>query len=1371
MTMILEFVLCNGVIAAGLFAIVYAVKSRVRSPAVLHVLWVLVLLKLLTPPLWSPTLALLPAEGPDENIDAIASGEHGAGLPQSLNERARALVEVEATDEPGAAFVDRGDPKVANAPPAALIVANGQSVDRTSIDNHSTFIAGLIGRPMLIIACIWVVGSLVWFSLAGWRIWRWQRSLRFAAAAPPTLHNTALDLARELGLRNCPEICLVPGRVSPMLWALARPARVILPAELLSELDGKSQEMLLLHELAHYRRGDHAVRWLELLSLGIYWWHPIAWLVRREIRIAEERACDAWVVALRPDSRRMYAETLVKTLGFLSTFELAPIACGVGGERGLQTRLTMIMRASSNVRLSRMAKAGFCALGLVLLPLAPSLGRTPKDGATFQVAGQAPPAAPNPLTSQLNASDKKAARVDDTLGTVVDENGKPVGGIEVAAYFNSAKVDRVFKTDEAGQFSIPGEWRSDDPFESQACLIAREGESRLGWMDFQNAAGRRGKADQQKQANGLFRIVLLPRTHAVKGTLVNSQGEPLGGIRVEVKTLLHPENYALSEYRLGNAQLAEATTAADGGFLINLPAGANARLQINDPEWKRLQIRAKPDEEDLGRFVLIQAGRIEGRVIDAKTGRPLEGEVVFAQSQNGVSRSPEFVGDGMAFTDADGKYLIGGLSPGRFNVLFGGRPPTDRAPVKVTANAVEGVEVVVGRPAHADFEAREGRRLWGKVLDGESRMPVEKIHVGYYGTARPESGAACKMVRTDADGSFEFFVPPGVSKVYIAEGDRSARADSSRTFDVPENADLDQIILRAGAKMNRGGSLEVMVKDKSSVTARVRADENATVAGSVPVEVNVKLQPHAGREVNKVEVRVAGIESQWTSMWCGQSGTGFAIPFNRNERGQTKILVVDAAGFATARSAPFVVAEQMPELRIELTAEEFVPIRGRIVDANGKGIPAASVRVARLIYGNEVQFPWGVEDASGADGRFDIKHARLGDRIRVRIEKKGTGGAESEWITLDDKQPKKLPDFQLRSPDQELGGVVLDYQGVAVADAKIMHVDEPRVEARSDAQGKFRLTGLPVGEVSLAIESAGFPREARQARAGKTDNELRVPRVNEQDRADYRMTVTLRPRDGRVVSNSRLWLCADGGELLMGLPDRKGNSHQIVFADLVRRYQSHEFAIVVAADGYAWPKPAVFPNRRNPEPVMIDLEPAAPVAIRGRVVDEDGQPVAGAKVGLSVSLTEHAADEPWRYADAPEKLPTTDVDGNFEIQGLHPNSRIAVYVNKLGYAGVWSERILIDNAESAKLPELRLPTATAEVAGRAVDEQGRPVPGAVVYYHELGRVQTTTDSSGRFRLKQVPPREIWLTVAAERGTWKKKIQPDNRDLDVVLKPQ
>ena len=173
--------------------------------------------------------------------------------------------------------------------------------------------------------------------------------------------------------------------------------------------------------------------------------------------------------------------------------------------------------------------------------------------------------------------------------------------------------------------------------------------------------------------------------------------------------------------------------------------------------------------------------------------------------------------------------------------------------------------------------------------------------------------------------------------------------------------------------------------------------------------------------------------------------------------------------------------------------------------------------------------------------------------------------------------------------------------------------------------------------------------------------------------------------------------------------------------------------------------------RRGPQEIAVDLEPAAPVTLRGRVIDDAGRPVADAKIGLSTSLNDQATDEPWRYFNSREKLPMTDVDGKFEIGGILRKSRVAVYINKAGYSGTWSERVATEKPDDVELPALRLSPATGEVSGRVVDQQGRPVPDAAVSVHDIGRIETNTDAQGRFRLQKVPNKEIWLRAQAESG--------------------
>ena len=163
-----------------------------------------------------------------------------------------------------------------------------------------------------------------------------------------------------------------------MLWALGFSPRLLLPSELWPRLGTEQQDTLLAHELAHLRRGDHWVRRLELLVLGLYWWHPVVWWARRRLQEAEEECCDAVVVAVLPDAASAYASALVETVAFLSQSRAAALvgASGAGQVPLLKRRLTMILTANPSRQPSRLAFWTVLALGALLLPLAPGAAWT-----------------------------------------------------------------------------------------------------------------------------------------------------------------------------------------------------------------------------------------------------------------------------------------------------------------------------------------------------------------------------------------------------------------------------------------------------------------------------------------------------------------------------------------------------------------------------------------------------------------------------------------------------------------------------------------------------------------------------------------------------------------------------------------------------------------------------------------------------------------------------------------------------------------------------------------------------------------------------------------------------------------------------------
>jgi beta-lactamase regulating signal transducer with metallopeptidase domain len=388
----------NALVALAL-AVVAAVAKLARRPALSHALWLLVLLKLITPPLvviaiaWPalqppPMPAATPLPAPEAELLLLCRGRLpglGPPLPAPEAELPPVLVPVVpvAAEQP----TDRGGKgqQREDEPAAALPVAVDQAagpVKPAPLPPPEPAPVNVEIPWTSLLGCAWLLGSAAWFVVAGVRIGRFQRLLAVAAPAPKELQDEACRIAVRLGLKDCPGVWLMPGMLSPLLWAVAGYPRVLLPLGLLARLDPAQQATLLAHELAHYRRRDHWVRCVEFVALGLYWWFPVLWWARRELREAEEECCDAWVVWVLPGAVKAYAKALVETLDFLAGSEpvLPPAASGLGHLKLLQRRLTMIMRGTRPRMLTGLGFLAVLGLAALLLPLLPTLAQQPAPG-------------------------------------------------------------------------------------------------------------------------------------------------------------------------------------------------------------------------------------------------------------------------------------------------------------------------------------------------------------------------------------------------------------------------------------------------------------------------------------------------------------------------------------------------------------------------------------------------------------------------------------------------------------------------------------------------------------------------------------------------------------------------------------------------------------------------------------------------------------------------------------------------------------------------------------------------------------------------------------------------------------------------------
>ena len=444
MTWLVMMGLTNAALAVPLAAVALAVSRWSRRPALSHVLWVLVLLKLLTPPLveipvgWKIDLAQYGWQTPQ-------NGRHPAAAnvlwPPKANLPPVSAVSrtVDVASHTTASAEGQRAESLATAAPVngvARTAAAALAGNRATISRHAAWPAWLISAAVI----VWVVGSVAMLLLMlvrGWRFWSFLEQL---VERDEILERRVSRLAYIVGLSARPQVCAVRGAVSPMLWGIGSSARLIFPVQLARELNAAACDSLLLHELAHFSRGDQWVRLLELAAQVLFWWHPVVWLARREIEAAEEQCCDAWVVLQQQGTPRAYADALLAAIDFLCAQPaLPPAASGLGDVPLLRARLTQIMRGDAPGELSRAVNTALLVIGIIVLPLGPALlgasvrpDRLTPKAATAQraipVAEQVSPAAIEPSPTppvQPSESDVADPAQPQVAATTVALPAKP----------------------------------------------------------------------------------------------------------------------------------------------------------------------------------------------------------------------------------------------------------------------------------------------------------------------------------------------------------------------------------------------------------------------------------------------------------------------------------------------------------------------------------------------------------------------------------------------------------------------------------------------------------------------------------------------------------------------------------------------------------------------------------------------------------------------------------------------------------------------------------------------------------------------------------------------------------------------------------
>ena len=284
------------------------VLRRWAWPQVRYTLWLLILVKLIIPPTWTLPSSLISKWQPmvqariEERLGinllgpaAVEALQMSPSIPASMTASGRAGEPVE---------------KTAPAQPAEL---SSLTASRT-----------LGWRSYALI--VWILGMGFFVGLLALRISRlrrWHKKQVEKKTIPVWYYELLVETTKRLKLGRLPAIVFSKDAKAPAVYGMFRPV-LLLPASYLDSLSREDAEHVLLHELAHLKRGDLWLHGLCLLLQIVYWFNPLLIWTRRQMKHVREICCDLTIANVLKEKTMKYRETLLNTARELLTQSAEP---------------------------------------------------------------------------------------------------------------------------------------------------------------------------------------------------------------------------------------------------------------------------------------------------------------------------------------------------------------------------------------------------------------------------------------------------------------------------------------------------------------------------------------------------------------------------------------------------------------------------------------------------------------------------------------------------------------------------------------------------------------------------------------------------------------------------------------------------------------------------------------------------------------------------------------------------------------------------------------------------------------------------------------------------------------------------------------
>lgn len=704
-------------------------------------------------------------------------------------------------------------------------------------------------------------------------------------------------------------------------------------------------------------------------------------------------------------------------------------------------------------------------------------------------------------------------------------------------------------------------------------------------------------------------------------------------------------------------------TGADGRYELWTTPGQKT-LAAQAPGYASSHDFVFPPTE-LADLYLVPESTITGHVVLADTQKPVAGMGIY---RTGYEGWPPF-----AVTDIDGRFLVDGLEPGRYELEarsdeFYGRTNADVA--TTLGEAREGVVIEVSAAVAVE----------GQILIAGSKEPCAEGSVKLHPTAGGEV-LADNIDVNDAGLVTISGVVPGTYRVLVAcEG---YLADDVEDLQVSDE----------GAPPSQAWE----VRPGLAISGRV-----TTASGDAVPDARVRAQPGP-----------TATEAPAADATTGDDGS-FSI-YGLDAVHYDVFVAQSTAAPTPSKPEPVDLSSAMDANGVELVLEASATLEGRVTDTKGRAVVGARVEPAAP---RGMDFAWGLrqQDRTDAEGKYRIEGLAGGDyRVRVgramsedfRIPGQGPEDPSGVAVTLAADDTTHL-DIEVVANDLEINGVVTSIDG-PVADA-FVHFARMSDSAASNGQldrwatrwrqlgakpiltdvdGRFVIRGLQEGRYVIRVHRRGGGEAFAEGVEAGSEVDLEI---EETGSVEGRVVF----EDGEPPAVLELSMVDDSASREIRHQTYRTNGQFRFERVPAGRYN----LIVESSEGTALEKLEL---KHGEEKKGVRVELRSTHTVTGKLVDaETKEGIAG-----QVAYAKMFGDRNYNIENEPASHRISGNDGSFELRGV-PSGTINLLVIPRHFDGALPEYGLVSIVRTIKPKPKQQDLGELPLLGRRVFGDDKP---------------------------------------------------------------